>query len=34
MFRVQSESERIFDLGGIQKNTRYVVKFRAKKLAI
>ena len=32
--RVQSERERIFDLVGIQKSTRYVVKFRAKKLAI
>ena len=28
--RVQSESERIVDLGGIQKSTRYVVKFRGK----
>ena len=32
--RVQSDRERIFDLVGIQKSTRYVVKFRAKKLAI
>ena len=32
--RVQSGSERIFDLGGIQKSTRYVVKFRAQKIAI
>ena len=32
--RVQSEGERVFDLGGIQKSTRYVVKFRAQKRAI
>ena len=40
--RVQSVRQRIFDLGGIrkknslrcQKSTRYVVKFRAQKLAI
>ena len=32
--RVQSEGERCFDLGGIQKNIWYVVKFRAQKLAI
>ena len=32
--RVQSDRERIFDLVGIQKSTRYVVKFRAKKLTI
>ena len=32
--RVQSDRERIFDLVGIQKSARYVVKFRAKKLAI
>ena len=32
--QVQSESEKIFDLGGIQKSTRYVVKFRAKELDI
>ena len=32
--RVQSEGERIFDLGGIRKNTWYVVKFRAQKRAI
>ena len=32
--QVQSGSERIFDLGGIQKSTRYVVKFRAQKIAI
>ena len=32
---VKSERERIFDLGGIRKkSTRYVVKFRAQKLAI
>ena len=32
--RVQSEGEIFFDLGGIQKSTRYVVKFRAQKRAI
>ena len=32
--QVQSERKIIFDLDGIQKNTRYVVKFRAQKLAI
>ena len=32
--QVQSESEIIFDLGGIPKSTRYVVKFRAKELDI
>ena len=32
--RVQSEGQRIFDLGGIRKSTLYVVKFRAQKLAI
>ena len=32
--QVQSEGEIIFDLGGIQKSTRYVVKFRAQKRAI
>ena len=32
--RVQSERERNFDLGCIRKSTRYVVKFRAQKLAI
>ena len=32
--QVQSEAEIIFDLGGIQKSTRYVVKFRAQKRAI
>ena len=32
--RVQSDRERIFDLGCIRKSTRYVVKFRAQKLAI
>ena len=32
--RVQYERERIFFLGDIQKSTRYVVKFRAQKLAI
>ena len=32
--RVESEGELIFDLGGIQKSTRYVVKFRAQKRAI
>ena len=31
---VQSDRERIFDLGCIRKSTRYVVKFRAQKLAI
>ena len=31
--RVQSDREIIFDLVGIQKSARYVVKFRAKKLA-
>ena len=34
MVRVQSESEKIFDLGCIQKSIRYVVKFRGEKLAI
>ena len=29
--QVQSESEKVFDLDGIRKSTRYVVKFRAKK---
>ena len=29
--RVQSERERFFDLGDIQKSTRYIVTFRAKK---
>ena len=32
--QVQSEEERIFDLGAIRKSTLYVVKFRAEKLAI
>ena len=32
--RVNPDRERIFDLGGIRKSTRYVVKFRAQKLAI
>ena len=32
--RVQSEGEIIFELGGIQKSTRYIVKFRAQKCAI
>ena len=32
--QVQSERKIIFDLDGIQKNTRYVVKFRSQKLAI
>ena len=32
--QVQSEREKISDLGGIQKSTRYVVKFRAQKPAI
>ena len=32
--RVQPDRERIFVLGGIQKSTRYFVKFRAQKLAI
>ena len=32
--RVQSEGERCFHLGGIQKSIWYVVKFRARKLAI
>ena len=32
--REQSERERIFDLGGIRKSTRYVVKFRTQKLVI
>ena len=32
--RVQSDRERIVDLVGIQKSTRYVVKFRAQKIAI
>ena len=32
--QVQSERERVFDLGGIRKNTWYVVKFRTQKLAI
>ena len=32
--QVHSESEIIFDLGGIRKSTRYVVKFRAKELDI
>ena len=32
--RVQSERERIFDLDGLGKITRYVVKFPAQKLAI
>ena len=32
--RVESERETIFDLGCIRKSTRYVVKFRAQKLAI
>ena len=31
--QVQSASEIIFDLGGIRKSTRYVVKFRAQKIA-
>ena len=31
---VLPEGQRIFDLGGIQKRTPYVVKFRAQKLAI
>ena len=31
---VQSEGQRIFDLGGIRKCTLYMVKFRAQKLAI
>ena len=34
MVQVQSESDKIFDLDGIQKSTRYVVKFRGEKLAI
>ena len=32
--RVQSEGERIFDLGGIRKSTWYNVKFRAQKRSI
>ena len=32
--QIQSESEKIFVLDGIRKITRYVVKFRAKKLDI
>ena len=32
--QVQSESEIVFDLGGIRKSTRYIVKFRAKELDI
>ena len=32
--RVQSESEKLFDLGVIWKSTLYVVNFRAQKLAI
>ena len=32
--QVQSEREKSFDLGCIRKSTRYVVKFRAQKLAI
>ena len=31
---IQSEGEIFFDLGGIQKSIRYVVKFRAQKRAI
>ena len=30
MVKVQSESDKIFDLGGIQKSTLYVVKLCAK----
>ena len=32
--RVQSEGGNVFDLGGVKKSTRYVVKFRAQKRAI
>ena len=32
--RVQSDRERIYDLVGKQKSTRYVVKFRAQKIAL
>ena len=32
--QVQSVGEIIFDLGGIQKSTRYVVKFRAQNSSI
>ena len=33
--QVQSDREKIFDLGGIyEKSTRYVVKYRAQKTAI
>ena len=32
--QVQSASEKIYNLGGMQKNIRYVVKFGAQKFAI